>query len=236
MTSPLHLLVLDPSHQEDTGFVRLLGRALAEGGPRCLLIHGGGTRAARLLEATGAPPGGTPPPALVERALREENRKIVGLLTDAGVPAVGVHGLDRGWLRPGDDGAVRVNEPAWVAALAARGVLPVLSTLAHDAEERATELDAVAVVEAVGKVLETEQMTVVVFARNNRPGLAHDGAWLPAVPLDALPGGSAPLERSRLRRLCEGAPPVLLTSPFGLAAPSGPRGTRLLPASPGEAP
>ncbi len=231
MPASLYFLYLDRDHQDDPLFVQALGRALAQAGtqvPRCILFHGSGMRAVRWHEATGALPVSTPPPALIERAIREESRKIVGVLTDASVPAVGLHGVDRGLLRRTAEGAVAVRNPAWLPALADNGVLPVVSTLAADAGGAVCEADVPETILAVAKNLKTEHMAVVFFTKKNRPGIAREGVWLPTIPLADLPGDGVAAVAAVHRVVAAGLP-VLLTSPLGLAQQPGPQGTRVVP-------
>ncbi|RMH60596.1 MAG: acetylglutamate kinase, partial [Bacteroidetes bacterium] len=140
-----YVLYLDAYHLGDPLFLQGLARWVAQAGPQrppLWLVHGSGERAERLLEAQGLFPersGGvwavTRPEerALVERALRETNRTIVATLTDAVVPAVGIHGVDRNLMRRQADGTVVIGRIGWVRELARQRVVPVLSTLVTDA-------------------------------------------------------------------------------------------------------
>ena len=106
MPEPIYLIYLDLYHLDDLLFLPSLARMMGrQRRPSCLLVHGAGEQAERLLEAEGLFPerkeglvqvSTAAEAALVERAARQVNRRIVGALTEEGVPAVGVQGIDRG--------------------------------------------------------------------------------------------------------------------------------------------
>ena len=98
----LRLIYLDRYHLGDPLFLRALahrlGRAEAAG-LGALLVHGSGDEAEQVLEAEGAAvvrrdgvlAGLSPEHALlVERAVRQTNKRVVSTLTEFGVAAVSV--------------------------------------------------------------------------------------------------------------------------------------------------
>ncbi|WP_457653214.1 hypothetical protein [Rhodocaloribacter sp.] len=234
MAEPLYLLYLDRVHQSDPLFRQGLARALASAGarlPRCILLHGSGDRLARMFEAQGlvyGAPGVHVPPALVERAMREETRRIVGVLTDAGVAAVGFQGTDRRMLRPSDGGGVVARGAAWVRDLTDRRVVPVVSSLVRDAGGEAREAATAEVASAFAKALETEEVYTVFFTPTNRPGLIEGGAVRATIRAADLPASGASYEPEAVRRVVAAGGLAWLTSPVGFIDEGGPQGTRVI--------
>ena len=114
-----------------TGLARDLQARHAAGGSGFLIVHGTGEAGERALEALGAEPERadgalvieTPEAAAaVERAARELNRSIVHELSEVGVHALRVTGLDRGLIRP--DGTL--GKTAWLAQAAGARTVPVI--------------------------------------------------------------------------------------------------------------
>lgn len=234
MAEPLYLLYVDRVHQSDPLFRQGLARALASAGarlPRCMLLHGSGERLARMLEAQGlvyGAPGVRVPPALVERAVREETRRIVGALTDAGVAAVGFQGTDRRMLHPSGGDGVVARGAAWVRDLTARRVVPVVSTLVRDPDGEPREAAMAEVASAFGKALETEEVYTVFFTPNDRPGLIEEGAIRASIRAADLPDSGASSEPEAVRRVVAAGGVAWLTSPLGFIDPRGPQGTRVI--------
>ena len=137
---PLLIVYLDAYHLGDPLFLdRFAQTVRAREGP-LLLLHGTGEAAERALEAEGLVPAreggvlrveGTAQRALVERAARDLNRRIVHALNEAGVSALRLTGTERGLLRAAPDGAVTVGRTAWLRALPQQGVVPVVALLAE---------------------------------------------------------------------------------------------------------
>ncbi len=233
MAEPIYLLYLDCVHQADPLFVQGLARALASAVrlPRCILLHGSGDRIARMLEAGGYDvdaPGVRVPPSVVERVVREETRRIVEVLTDAGVSAVGFQGTDRGMLRRSEDGGLVARGASWVHDLTEKRVVPVVSALVHEAggETHEARMDEVAV--ALAKTMETEEVGTVFFTPTDRPGVIEQGALRPEIQIAGLSSQTASSEPDAVRRIVASGGRVWLTSPFGLVDPQGLRGTRVI--------
>ena len=172
MPQPIYLVYLDAYHLDDLlflpGLARMMGR---QRGLSCLLVHGSGEQAERLLEAEGLFPERkegrvqvrtAAEAALVERAARQVNRQIVGVLTEEGVPAVGVQGIDRGLLRKSDDGRVTTGSINWLKDLTTKRAVPVVSALVEDARAgRAYEVPLRHATLALAQALHTDGGVVV---------------------------------------------------------------------------
>lgn len=95
-----------------------------------VLVHAPGEQVERSLEGKGMDlrsPGGvlqsTDPEnaTALELALRSDNRRLVSILTEEGVPAVGFVGGDRGILGPGDPSQ-------WLEGVIRTGTVPVVAS------------------------------------------------------------------------------------------------------------
>ena len=127
---PLHILYLDEYHAGDRLLIDRLGRGL--GGAqrlRLLIVHD----PAEAVSAVTGEAGGTADDAAggarIERAVRTSNKQIVALLTEAGTPAIGVLGSDRG-LMEGD--SVTEKGAHWLFGQCGLGTVPVVSPLSSD--------------------------------------------------------------------------------------------------------
>ncbi len=226
--TPLHLLYVDAVHQADPRFWQVLGRALGGEHPPCLVVHGAGDRIERLREARGLLPDEALPPGTVERVLRMETHRIVGWLTDAGVPAVGFHGGDRGLLQRQGDGRLTAPGAAGLLDLARRRAVPVVSTLL-DAD---TVGETAEVVAALARA-STPPARVVLFSRTGRPGLVENGTLRSSAPLEAVSLDDLLHDPAVARTLLGDVGEIWITSPFGLVHTGGLQGTRLT-AQPGK--
>ena len=235
----MYLLYLDDYHLDDLLYVPSLAQQMGRMRrmrPVCLFVHSSGDQAERLLEAEGLFPerkdglvqAQTPEEAaLVERALRQVNRRVVGALTEEGVHAVGFRGADRGLLQVDDDGAVKPGRVAWLKDLIEKRAVPVISALARELEGEGTRavLAGEATV-ALARALGLGEMVVVFFTRNNQPGVFEGQRPLPNLPLDALPPAILP-DPEAVRAVVTAGIPALLTSAAGLFSADEPRGTTI---------
>ncbi len=235
----MYLIYLDDYHLGDLlylpGLAQRMGR-MRRARPACLFVHSSGEQAERLLEAEGLFPERkdglvqartVPEAALVERALRQVNRRIVGALTEEGVHAVGFQGSDRGLLRSGSGGAVTAGRVAWLAALIEKRAVPVVSALVQDAEAgpaRAVSLPAATV--ALARGLGPGDVVVVFFTQNNQPGVFEGDRPLPSLALEALPEALLP-DPEAVDEMVQAGIPALLTSAHGLFGGDEPMGTRI---------
>ena len=235
----MYLIYLDDYHLDDLLYVPSLAQQMGRMRrvrPACLFVHGSGEQAERLLEAEGLFPerkdgvvqARTPEEAaLVEGALRQVNRRVVGALTEEGVHAVGFQGADRGLLLVDEDGALTTGRVAWLKDLAEKRAVPVVSALAQRTEEKtARAVPGPAATVALARALGGGDMVVVVFTRTNQPGIVEARQPLPDLPLDALPDAILP-DSEAVRTLVEADIPVLLTSVRGLFSTDEPQGTMI---------
>ena len=230
MNPQLYLLYLDRYHQGDPLFLRELAQHFARADTEqlsTLLLHTSGEKLERTLEAEGLFPerqGGVVRPetprqeALAERAAREANQELVGLLTDEIVTAVGLQGADRGLLQRGEGGTLSAGSLGWVEDLIKMRVLPVISALAEGpdgAEEVAPARAAV----VLGEALEGFDVTICFLATGDLPE-EH------SVAVDVLPD-EVFAESDVMAEAVESQGSVLLTNLRGYFAADGPRGTEV---------
>lgn len=233
------IIVMDDEHLGDRLFLQHFAKQLArvqQRLPPSLLVHGSGERAERLLEAEGRFPervGGvlqvqSPDEALlVERAIREMNRKLVGVLTDEVVAAVGVHGVDKKLLRVDPEGRLVVGRIGWVEALMHQHLLPVISALAADAREpRVCEVGTVDATLRLAEALTAEDVVVVFWGTDAYRTLRGDqktsSRSVDDVPADVVSDLAA------VRRVVAAGIPVLLSSPDDFFGGEPPGGVRIL--------
>ncbi len=236
MPESIHLIYLDAYHLGDLLYVASMARMMGrlQRLPPCLFVHGSGEQAERLLEAEGLFPeqrdglvvARTPQEAaLVERALRQVNRRLVGTLTDEGVHAVGLHGTDRGLLRLRPDGVPTAGKTGWFQDLLRLRAVPVVSTLLRPRHAGTTrEGSPSATTLALARAL--ENVVVVFFTRNDQPGVLDGEAPRKYLSLDALEEAMLP-EPEAVRRVAAAGLPVLLTSAVGLFGSKIPLGTKI---------
>lgn len=164
-------------------------------GIRVVLVHGGGPQSTALAEALGIPT------RLVEgRRVTDErtldvsimtlngalNTRILGACRAAGLPAVGLSGIDAGVVRAkkrppvtmadgevvdyGLVGDIEAIEPALVARLLETGFVPVISSLAADENGQVLNINADTVAAALALALKAEKLILVTSA----PGILED--------------------------------------------------------------
>ncbi|NBB73469.1 MAG: acetylglutamate kinase [Bacteroidetes bacterium] len=237
----LYLVYLDRYHSGDEIFINNLAQQMHQapaGDPLCLLVHGSGEKVERTLESQGFFPertGGvldvTEPEQvrLVERAVRETNQKVVAMLTDEVVPAVGIQGVDRNLLQL-KDGAVTARKAGWVEALLKQRVVPVVSALVrHPEEGRVREVAAADALVALAQSFDALAPRAVFFTTGTQPGLADATGIRDAVSLDALPDDGPLPEPNAVRQIVGNGVPGLITTLEGLFADPGPAGTQVQP-------
>lgn len=205
--SPLLLVYLDRYHLGDPLFLqRFAPTVKAHEGP-LVLLHGAGEAAERALEAEGRIAERVDgvlvieteaERALVERAARERNRRIVHDLNDAGVSALRLTGTDRGLLRQEAGDGVTVGRTAWLRPLVRQGVVPVVALLATGAEGHAVEAPPGAALAALARALGAEGEAPVVVLLTEAREHTGEGASLPA-QLEADVGRGVLAEGVRVR-------------------------------------
>jgi len=205
------LLVLDRYHLGDPLFPRALARVVRGGVGPLMIVHDSGDAGERALEATGAlverrdgalVTGTIEEKALVERAVREQNRQIAHELTEEQVSTVRVMGTDRGLLRL-EGGALHVGRTDWLATLAAQGAVPVVGGLAASLEGP-VEVDATRAALALGAALGTPP-ELLYLARDTRGGVRRAGAPVAELPAAELAEHDVPGSAGARAALAAGA-------------------------------
>lgn len=235
MAGPVYLIYLDTYHLDDLLYLTRLAQVAGRRGqrPLCFFVHGSGGQAERLLEAEGL----FPPrkdgrimvqteaeAALVERAVRQVNRRIVGELTDQRVHAVGFQGMDRGLLRWDSDGAMEAGALGWLEDLIGKRVVPVLSTLVRDPQTgQPCEVPLAAATITLAHALQAA-CVVVFLTRNDEPGIRDGEHVLRTLDPDRLPAAVLS-EPGAVRAVVSSGIATLLTSAAGLYGADAPRGT-----------
>jgi hypothetical protein len=227
----LYLVHLDAFHLDDLLFTQALGRLMTGTPHRLVLVHGDAGLSERLMEARGLFPSPGAPPTPAERAVREQavrqaQRQIVGRLTDAQVPAVGVHGGDRGLVRI-DESGLAPGQTSWLAALAQQRAVPVVSTLVGGEVGVAPDAD-VLVALARGLAEGGARVEAVVFPRDDRqpPFADLDGSPKPtADPSEMQQAQSKMADAPVAAALADAGIALRVTTPPLFFGPSGPGGT-----------
>ncbi len=225
---------------DEPAFLDRLCAALADAGERPVLVHGGGKEIAAALErydlafevVDGMRATSEAAMAVVEQVLSGAvNKRIVAHLNAAGIPAIGLSGIDLGLmetrpLRPGGRDLGRVGEVARVrndvlAVLLAQGWLPVVSPVSADERDRrATNVNADSAAQAIAMAMGADELVFV----SNVPGVLIDGAVVhqmdvadveAAIAGGAIGGGMAPKVRAATAALVS-VPAVRITNLEGL--------------------
>ena len=191
-----------------------------------VLVHGGGKEIAAALGrhgldyefVAGMRATGTEAMAVVEQVLSGAiNKRIVARLNAAGVPAIGLSGVDLHLmettpLRPDGRDLGRVGQVVRVRAepllrFLERGWVPVISPVSVDRDDRMpTNVNADAAALAIAEALSAEELVFV----SNVPGVLLDGAVVPemdrasveaAIGSGGIHGGMVPKVRSAIAAL-----------------------------------
>lgn len=227
-----HLVYLDRYHQDDVLYIDQLGRILkgSPTRPSLVFFHGSGEEAERVLEAEAVVPRRlrgrleVADPALnvlIEREVRHANQRVVARLTEAGVPAVGFQGSDRGLLRAEASGlTARVG---WLGKWIERGAVPVVSALAPS-ERGVLEVEPAAALVALAEALGA---SVVFLTKTNRPGVLSEGEPQAEIATEQVESSVFP-EADVLRAVVLSGQPCYLTNAGGILQEpaSGTRVTR----------
>jgi acetylglutamate kinase len=170
------------------------------------------------------------------------NKRLVARLVSAGIPAVGLSGVDNGLFRvvkmphPRHDlgwvGDVRETSPSDVASLLARGVTPVISPISLGLDGHTYNVNADHAAAALACALDAGEMVFV----SNVPGVLEggeaqgSGKCVPALTPEQvesliasgeISGGMVPKVRSAVSTLEKGVPRVRITDLAGLMADGG---------------
>lgn len=237
----MYLLCIDDYHLADPLFIDELGRELSSHRqelPPLLLIHGSGEAAERALEGQGLfreRAGGVlqvasaQEAAVVDRAAREANQRLVDRLTDAVLPAVSIPGDARGLLVH-DGPGVRVGDVHWIRQLVAQEALPVVSALARDPVSGGSrEVALGAAMTALARALADDAgtVTVVGFVRKAGRSLLSKAARSTPLAAEDVPPRTAVPARGPLQQAAEAGVSVLLSTPALFLTPGSSRGRRV---------
>lgn len=246
MPSPL-LLKVGGNEIDDERFLAGFVSAAATLSRRTplVIVHGGGKEIGELHERLGVPfefiNGQRVTTAaslrLVEMALNGAvNTRLVRWLVNAGVPALGLSGVDLGLmrvepLRPagvdlGYVGRVVSVQPGPLRRWLDDGLLPVISPLSLGLDGHGYNLNADLAAAALAAALAVERLIFV----SNVPGILLDGAVAPeltiaevdaAIASGQIVGGMIPKARSAIDALQTGVAAVMITNLDGLSHGQG---------------
>ena len=213
---------------DDAQFVQGLVGAISGLPERPILVHGGGKEISQLGLALGLSAtfmGGmrVTDAAMLRLAVMVmaglANKRLVAALLTAGVPAVGVSGVDLGLLRvvkwdyPGGDlgwvGKVEQVNAEALEQLLSLGATVVLSPISADASGQMYNVNADHVAQAVARTLGAGELVFIT----NVPGVMRDGEVLPRltraevealIEQGVIAGGMIPKVRSALEAMADG--------------------------------
>jgi acetylglutamate kinase len=241
----MYVLKIGGNEIDQPEFLDGLCAAVREIGRAGVIVHGGGKEIAAALaryelefEVVDGMRATSPAAmAVVEQVLSGAvNKRLVARLNAAGVPAVGLSGVDLHLLRtqplrPGGRDLGRVGEIVAVRAdvlraLIDQGWLPVVSPVSVDQRDlQPTNVNADHAARAVAAALAADELIFV----SNVPGVLIDGAVAPQLTAEtsaahiasgAIGGGMTPKVRSALDALADVAA-VRITNLAGLRAGGG---------------
>ena len=233
----VYILYLDDYHAGDVHFLQSLARGLARRTkrPAPAIVHGSGEHAERLLEANGIfrrrehgilQIETQEEHGLVERAARQLNQKLVGLLSDAVVSSVGVFGTQRRALVVQGETVVALGTE-WMLGIMQQGIVPVLASFGrHEGAGTVGEIPTADAVIALGRALEGN-VEVVVFTTTNLPGIMAEGRTLSEIGLDHPAIERAVPADADLMPIIDAGLPIFLTNTTRFADSGGAVGTRI---------
>jgi hypothetical protein len=237
----LYLLCLASPHLDDRLVLQNMARFRSQvvAPPPVLVVHSSGTALVRLCEAAGVFPAyrgevftaNTPgEAALVDRVLRQVGQRLVAVMTDQGVPAVGLQGGERGLLHRSDAGSVVAGEVARLLDGMRKGVLPCVAASLPDPRHPGLLCEAPlheAVLALATALQALAPVTPVCLTANHRPGVVVDGQVVARLSLAALPGPEVLAEPGLAQGLCGAGFRVLVTSALAFFSSPDPQGTWL---------
>jgi acetylglutamate kinase len=212
---------------------------------RMVLVHGGGKEIAAWQERLGLEPRFVEGLRVTDAQSLQVaemvlsglvNKRLVAWFVAGGVEAVGLSGVDGGLVRvermrhaAGDLGlvghVVQVN-PAPLAALLDRGLLPVISPISLGLDGETYNVNADHVALAIARELSAEALIFI----SNVPGVLAHGSILSHLDADRIEplirdgvihGGMVPKVRSALEALADGVSAVRITNLDGLRTGEG---------------
>lgn len=213
---------------DDPQFIAGLIQAIAAMPERPILVHGGGKEISQLAQDLGLTATFLAGQRVTDAAMLRlavmvlcglANKRLVATLLAAGIPALGVSGVDLGlfqvvkWPHPeGDLGYVgkitTVNAEA-LDQLLALNVTLVVSPISADSQGQLYNVNADHAAQAVARSLQAGQLVFVT----NVPGVMQDGVVIPhltrsqaeaMIEQGVIFGGMIPKVRSALEALADG--------------------------------
>lgn len=230
------------------GFLEALAQQIAQlaaAGEPLLIVHGGGQEIAALQSRLGIEPikvdglrvTDAESLAVAQMVLSgHTNKAIVKALLAAGVDAAGLSGIDGALLRcrkkhhPTADlglvGEITTVRAEFLAALAAQGIIPVISPISLGEDGQTYNVNAD---EAAGAIAQAMAAHMLDFVSNVPGVLQEDGVlpWLTQARAEALiaggiiTGGMIPKVRTALDALGRGVAQVRIVNLDGLSAGGG---------------
>ena len=92
------IAVLDHEHLENTLFLTTFAKSLAKLGDRKgLIIHGDSPYTDRIIQT------GVMREEARLRAIKDLNKRLIGLFADQGIPTIGIHGFQKGFIKKEED-------------------------------------------------------------------------------------------------------------------------------------
>lgn len=189
------ILYLGHYHLGDALFLQALSHAIARALRACIrpvLVHGPGEFVERRLQGEGIflerengmlKPTTPDEEEIIRNGLRELNRRLGRMLTDAVVPAVSVFGADRALFRM-ENGELRLGRTNWLETIVDQATVPVIAAAAargpHEIE-MAHPADLVGLLTGLFNNAE-----IAAFTTNNLAGILEGSE-----PVDQIAVGTA---------------------------------------------
>lgn len=240
MDSRLLILYLDREHVGDSRFVKELSarlNRLGTSGPYRMVVHESGPQTEQALEGQGLfvdrdagvfDISSAREQSIVERSIRQTNRRVVSLLTEHQVASVSVQGAAKGLFRWSHEGGLTVGSVGWIRKLLSQHVTPVVSSLAvDDASGGVRELPGALTVSALSRALEDISPIVVYFTTDKGLGIRRGEEWQPTIAAGDLTDDDPIGDLRTVRELARRKVPLVVTSGRGLKEDRGLRGTRV---------
>jgi acetylglutamate kinase len=232
---------------DQPGFLAAMAEAVARLREHSVpvIVHGGGKEIADLQKRLGLQPQfidglrvtDDDSLAVAEMVLSGRvNKRVVATLVQAGVPAVGLSGVDGGLLRvermshPSGDlgwvGQIVETNPAPVRALLYAGIVPIVSPISLGRDGHTYNVNADHAAMALARALKADRLAFI----SNVPGVLVAGQCVRAVTAaqaeawiaeKVITGGMIPKVRAALEAIQNGVPQALITDLHGLIADTG---------------
>ncbi len=243
METGLLVIKVGGNELDQEGFVTGLAQAVAalRGSQPCIVVHGGGRVINDLLSRLEIVPSFYEGQRVTDQATLDVvemvlsgrvNKNLVLALTDAGVDALGVSGVDLSLLQVepwaaelGSVGRITQVKTAVLRAWLEEGIVPVISPIARGPGGR-YNVNADHAAGAIAAAMSASQLVFV----SNVPGVMVDGRVLSNltptevrqhIETGKINGGMIPKTGAALDALAQGVSEVLITNLAGLKSLSG---------------